>query len=62
MEAEVFDVHFGEAFVVGFITVAVLSARFWPKLGELVAVRLTRRSGAQRSKAGQPQGPAQGGG
>jgi hypothetical protein len=36
----VFDVHFGEAFIVGFITAAVLSARFWPKMGEFFAVRL----------------------
>lgn len=38
-----FDVHFGEAFIVGFITFAVLSARYWPKIGEIVAVRLAGR-------------------
>lgn len=41
-----FDVHFGEAFIIGFIAAAVLSARFWPKIGEIIAVRL---SGALRS-------------
>jgi hypothetical protein len=30
----------GELTVVLFVTFAVLSARFWPKLGERVAVRL----------------------
>lgn len=44
--APVFDVHFGEAFVIGFITVAVVSARYWPKLGEIIAMRLAKTSGS----------------
>jgi hypothetical protein len=50
----VFDVHFGEAFIVGFIAAAVLSARFWPKIGEIIAVRL---SGAPRSGPERPSRP-----
>lgn len=30
----------GELTIVVFVTAAVLSARFWPKLGERIAVRL----------------------
>jgi len=30
----------GEATIVVFVVVAVLSARFWPRLGERIAVKL----------------------
>jgi hypothetical protein len=33
----------GELFVVVFVTLAVVSARYWPMAGEAVAARLARR-------------------
>jgi hypothetical protein len=35
----------GELTIVLFVTFAVLSARFWPKLGERIAVRLSPPKG-----------------
>jgi hypothetical protein len=39
-----FGLSFGEIGLVTFMVVAILSARFWPKLGEWV-VRLVRKDG-----------------
>ena len=36
----VFGLNGGEMFLVVFVTVAVVSARYWPALGERIAVRL----------------------
>jgi hypothetical protein len=36
----VFGMNGGEMFLVAFVTVAVVSARYWPALGERIAVRL----------------------
>jgi hypothetical protein len=38
-----FGLTFGEIGLVAFIVVAILTARFWPKLGEWVMRRLVRR-------------------
>jgi len=38
----------GELGLVAFIVVAILSAKFWPRAGEWVAVRLGRARGADR--------------
>jgi hypothetical protein len=40
-----FGLTFGEIGLVGFIVVAILSARFWPKLGEWVVRRVVRKDG-----------------
>ncbi|HEX3777712.1 MAG TPA: hypothetical protein VHV51_24755 [Polyangiaceae bacterium] len=37
-----FGLSGGEIFIVAFVTVAVVSARYWPALGERIAVRLSR--------------------
>jgi len=34
----VLGLSFGELFVIGFIVVAILSARYWPLLGERAAL------------------------
>ncbi len=36
----VFGLSGGEIFIVAFVTIAVVSARYWPAVGERVAVRL----------------------
>ena len=36
----VFGLNYGEWFIVAFVTVMVVSARYWPALGERIAVRL----------------------
>ena len=59
-----FGLTAGELFVVIFILVAVVSAPLWPRAGEAIFVRMSRRSGANTSvgkgenKAGggEPQG------
>ena len=38
-----FGLTFGEFGLVAFIVVAILSARYWPKVGEWVARRLDRK-------------------
>ena len=38
----------GELTIVLFVTFAVLSARFWPKLGERIAVRLSHLKGGDK--------------
>ena len=35
-----FGLSGGEIFIVAFVTIAVVSARYWPAVGERVAVRL----------------------
>jgi hypothetical protein len=40
-----FGLTFGEIGLVAFIVAAILTARFWPKLGEWVVRRLSRRDG-----------------
>ena len=40
-----FGLTFGEIGLVAFIVAAILTARFWPKLGEWVVRRLVRRDG-----------------
>ena len=40
-----FGLTFGEFGLVAFIVVAILTARFWPKLGEWVARRFVRKDG-----------------
>jgi hypothetical protein len=39
---------FGELFVVGFITAAVLSASWWARAGERVALLLSKKPDASR--------------
>jgi len=36
----VFGLNFGEWFIVAFVTVMVVSARYWPAAGERIAARL----------------------
>jgi hypothetical protein len=36
----VFGLNGGEWFIVAFVTVMVVSARYWPALGERIGVRL----------------------
>ncbi len=40
-----FGLTFGEIGLVAFIVVAILSAKFWPRLGEWVVRRVVRRDG-----------------
>lgn len=40
-----FGLTFGEIGLVAFIVVAILTARFWPKLGEWVVRRVVRKGG-----------------
>jgi hypothetical protein len=40
-----FGLTFGEIGLVGFIVVAILSARLWPNLGEWAARRVVRKDG-----------------
>ncbi|HEY4104045.1 MAG TPA: hypothetical protein VGM44_09145 [Polyangiaceae bacterium] len=42
-----FGLSGGEIFIVAFVTVAVVSARYWPALGERIVVRL---SGAESTR------------
>jgi hypothetical protein len=59
-----FGLTAGEWFVVIFILVAVVSAPLWPRAGEAILVRLSRRSGANtgtgkdesKARGGEPQG------
>lgn len=37
-------VTFGELGLVAFIVAAILSAKFWPRMGEWIALRLSRGS------------------
>jgi hypothetical protein len=43
-----FDLNSGEVFVVVFILTVVVSAPLWPRVGEWIAVRITRRGGQQK--------------
>jgi hypothetical protein len=56
----VFGLNFGESFLVIFITVAVVSARYWPLLGERIALRLSGHSTAHDdpSRSSTPGPPA----
>jgi hypothetical protein len=40
-----FGLSFGEIGLVTFMVVAILSARFWPKLGEWFVRRVVRKDG-----------------
>jgi hypothetical protein len=40
-----FGLTFGEIGLVAFMVVAILTARFWPKLGEWLVRRLVRKNG-----------------
>jgi hypothetical protein len=59
-----FGLTAGEWFVVVFILVAVVSAPLWPRAGEAIFVRMSRRGGANTSTVtgenkgggGEPQG------
>jgi len=42
----VFGLSGGEIFIVAFVTIAVVSARYWPAMGERIAVRLGGGLGA----------------
>jgi len=42
----VFGLTGGEWFIVAFVTVMVVSARYWPALGERIALRLSGPSAA----------------
>lgn len=44
-----FDLTAGELFVTGFILLAILTARFWPVLGEQVALILSGEGRNPRS-------------
>jgi hypothetical protein len=52
-----FGLSGGEVFIVAFVTVAVVSARYWPALGERIAVRLSGGSAAPGSEVGQESRP-----
>gem|GEM_PF-1400599 len=52
----VFGLNGGEWFIVAFVTVMVVSARYWPALGERIALRLSSAS----PEAGTVQKPANG--
>jgi hypothetical protein len=43
-----FDLNSGEVFVVVFILTVVVSAPLWPRVGEWIAVRVTRRGDQPR--------------
>jgi hypothetical protein len=45
--AGVFGLSHGEIGLVTFIVVAILSAKYWPRMGEWVARRLTREDGGE---------------
>jgi hypothetical protein len=55
----VLDLTGGELFVVVFITIAVISAPWWPRLGELVAEQLAGTRRAPRDSHA-PLGPGEG--
>ena len=50
----------GELFVVAFITVAVLSAGWWPRLGEALMVALSGSGGTRDRSSGNGQDRVQG--
>jgi hypothetical protein len=60
VQSELFGLSGGEFFIVAFVTIAVVSARYWPVLGERILVRLggahdLPESAARRSsRASQP--------
>jgi len=47
----VFGLNGGEWFIVTFVTVMVVSARYWPALGERLALRLSGHAAARESGA-----------
>jgi hypothetical protein len=53
----VFGFSGGEWFIVAFVTVAVVSARYWPAFGERIAVRLSGGGTAPGSGANQDSPP-----
>jgi len=46
----VFGLSGGEIFIVAFVTIAVVSARYWPAMGERIAVRLGGGAGRNEPK------------
>jgi hypothetical protein len=50
----------GELFVVAFITVAVLSAAWWPRLGEALMVAMSGTRGTRDRSSGSGQDRVQG--
>jgi hypothetical protein len=55
----VFGLTGGEWFIVAFVTVMVVSARYWPALAERIALRLSGASAAPgtEQKPGDDQAP-----
>jgi hypothetical protein len=51
----VFGLNYGEWFIVVFVTVMVVSARYWPAIGERIAVRLNG-SAAEPAAGQKPAG------
>jgi hypothetical protein len=51
----VFGLNYGEWFIVVFVTVMVVSARYWPAIGERIAVRLNG-SAAEPTAGQKPAG------
>jgi hypothetical protein len=49
----VFGLTGGEFFIVAFVTVMVVSARYWPAIGERIAVRLSGEASESEPAAGQ---------
>jgi hypothetical protein len=50
----VFGLTQGELFVVAFCVIAVVSARYWPRLGERLALLLAGKAPASGSKDADP--------
>lgn len=48
----VFGLSGGEIFIVAFVTIAVVSAKYWPALGERIAVRL---GGGSKNEPARPE-------
>jgi hypothetical protein len=58
----VFGLNGGELFIVAFVTIMVVSARYWPALGGRLAVRLAGAKGPSASapaRGAPPPPPAQ---
>jgi hypothetical protein len=53
----VFGLNFGEMLIVTFVTVMVVSARYWPAIGERIAVRLS--GPAAQPATGQKPAPSE---
>jgi hypothetical protein len=49
-----FGMTHGELFIVTFVVVAVVSARYWPKLGERIALMLAGKSGQAKPEEADP--------